>query len=250
MFFYYVPRGDAGAAFRVPPHLAYTIDRGATVTRREVLAGPNGSGPGWLFMLGTDPTRDLKWDTQTQTWAPIFHAVDGVPVNPQCYVGRWNDATLEPAKLQRPTLLDGHNVALGDGSVWVAAVARGFDVESAGYYTPLPKTLAYDSSTGKWRAVRVAKEYRQFLDLALAYADAHDQAVGDDVATFSFERIDDLAIAALAANYRIGAAELSLFEDVYNVTVRDALVHCALDFPTIRAWVAKKNVGADVGAVT
>lgn len=246
MFIYYVPRGDVGASFRVPPHLSYTVDRGATVTRREVLSGPDGSGPGWLFTLGTDPNRDLKWDTQTQTWTPIFSEGDAA----RCYVGRWNDAPLDPAKLQRPTLLDGHNVALGDGSVWVAAVARGFDVETAGYYTPLPKTLAYDPATGKWRAVRVAKEYRQFLDLAVAYADAHDKAVTDNVATFTFEQIDDLAIAALQANYRIGAAELALFEDVYNVTVRDALVHCALDFPTIRNWVAKKNDGDVVGAVT
>jgi hypothetical protein len=249
MFIYYVPRID-GAAFRVPPHLAYTIDRGATVTRREVLSGPDGSGPGWLYSLGTDPTRDLKWDTQTQTWTAIYHAVDGSAVEPRCYVGRWNDATLDPAKLQRPTLLEGHSVALGDGSVWVAAIARGFDVESAGYYTPLPKTLAYDSATGKWRAVRVAKEYRAFLDLAVAYADAHDIAVTDNVATFSFEHIDELAVAALQANYRIGHAELALFEDVYNVTVRDALVHCALDFPTIRNWVAKKNDSDAVGAGT
>jgi hypothetical protein len=249
MFLYFVPRID-GAPFRVPPHLSYTVDRGATVTRREILAGPDGSGAGWLFMLGTDPTRDLKIDPANQTWNPIFHAVDGVSIEPRCYVGRWNDTALDPAAVQRPTLLDGHNVALGDGTVWVAAVARGFDAETAGYYTPLPKTLAYDPATGKWRAVRVAKEYRQFLDLAVAYADAHDSAVRDDVATFSFDRIDDLAIAALAANYRIGAAELSLWDDIYNVTVRDALVHCALDFPTIRNWVAKKNDGAADGAGT
>ena len=248
MFMYYAPKGP-GTPFAVPPHLAYACDRGATYQTREVMAGPNGSGPGWLFRFSNGAKvyddRDLKWDNQATIWAPVF-SDSGL----ECYVGRWVADPLDPAKLERPKMLDGHRVTLGDGSVWVAAVARGFDVETSSYYTPLPRTLGYDGKTGKWRPVKVAKEYRRFLELANLYADAHQEAVAADAKTFEFEPIDELAVAALTANYRISHAELSLFEDVYTVTARDALVHCALDFPTIRRWVEKKTEPGDGGAAT
>lgn len=249
MFFYYVPRVD-GVPFSVPAQLAYATDRGASFQTREVLAGPEGSGPGWLCrfssVAGVFDSRDLKLDTGAQHWAPVFDASG----QQSCWVGRWTADILSPSVLERPKLLDSHRVTLADGSVWNAAIARGFDVESERYYTPLPQTLAFDISTGRWRPNKVAKEYRQFLDLAHAYADAHDAAVAEEKTSFDFPQIDDLAIGALTANYRISHAELGLFEDVYTVTARDALVHCALDFPTIKRWVEKKREQAADGAGT
>lgn len=246
MFIYYTPRVD-GKPFAVPSHLNYATDRGASFQTREVLAGPEGTGPGYLFRFssvsGVYDDRDFKWDATQQVWAPVFN-FDG----PQgCYVGRWNQDTLDPAKLERPRLLDGHRVTLADGSVWLAAIARGFNVEDETYYTPLPQTLQFDGKTGKWAPTKVAKEYRGFLSLAQAYADAHAQAVAADAKTFVFPEIDALAVAALTANYRVSHAELGLFDDVYTVTARDALVHCALDFPTIKRWVEKKTERAAVG---
>lgn len=248
MFFYYVPRVN-GAAFELPQCLNYATDRGVTYQTREVLAGPEGTGPGWLWRCATQRgvwKRDLKIEPEQQTWAPFFN-----PDGPQdCYVGRWNDETLDPVKLERPRLLDGHSVTLADGSVWTAAIARGFNVEDETYFTPLPQTLAYDGKTGKWLPTKVAREYRYFLQLAHDYADAHAQAVAADAKTFAFAEIDNLAVAALTANYRVSHAELGLFEDIYNVTARDALVHCALDFPTIKRWVEKKTELAAGGAGT
>jgi len=247
MFFYYAPRVD-GAPFSVPSYLAYATDRGASFQTREVLAGPEGTGPGWLFrfssVAGVFDSRDLKWDTQSQVWAPVWN-----PDGPQgCYVGRWIADTLNPAVLERPKLLESHRVTLADGTVWNAAIARGFDVDAETYYTPLPHTLAFDGKTGRWRPTRVAREYRQLLSLAHAYIDAHAAAVAADKPSFDFPEIDDLAVGALQANYRIGHAEIGLFEDVYTVTARDALVHCALDFPTIKTWVQKKTEQAAGGA--
>jgi len=249
MFFYYTPRVD-GAAFSVPAHLNYATDRGASFQNREVLAGPEGPGPGFLFRFstvgGVYDSRDLKSDPEKQTWAPVYN-FDGPS---GCWVGRWNADQLDPQKLERPRLLDGHRVTLADGSVWLAAIARGFNLEDETYYTPLPQTLQFNGKTGKWAPTNVAKEYRQFLSLAHAYADAHAAAVAADAKTFSFPEIDALAVAALTANYRLSHAELGLFDDVYTVTARDALVHCALDFPTIKRWVEKKTEQAGVGAGT
>ena len=249
MFLYYAPRVD-GAAFAVPSHLGYATDRGASFQTREVLAGPGGTGPGWLFRFssvgGVFDSRDLKWDNAAQTWGPVF----GPEGQPKCWVGRWNADPLDPAKLERPKMIDGHRVTLADGSVWVAAIARGFDVENQTYFTPLPRTLSYDPETGKWTPNKVAREYRRFLDLAQQYAEAHTQAVAADARTFEFAQIDDLAVLALPANYRISHAELGLFDDVYTMAARDALVHCALDFPTIKRWVDKKKELADGGPNT
>ena len=246
MFLYYYQRTGADK-FATPQCLSYATDRGASLQSREVLSGPDGHGAGYLFRIGCKGTdaRELKLDPATQTWARV-HAPDG----PVCYVGRWNTDVLEPSKLARATVLEHHPVALGDGSVWAAAVARGFDIESEWYYTPLPKTLAFDAGTGKWLPTVVAKEYRQFLELAQQYADAHDNAVAEEQKQFAFTEIDALAIGALTANYRISHAELALFEDVYTVAVRDALVHCALDFPTIKKWVDKKKELADATPAT
>jgi hypothetical protein len=249
MFIYFTPRVD-GTPFSVPAHLNYATDRGASFQTREVLAGPEGSGPGWLCrfssVAGVYDTRDLKLDPKAQSWARVWNP-DG---QLGCWVGRWNDDKLNPSIVERPKLLDSHRVTLADGSVWNAAIARGFDVESERYYTPLPHTLAFDGSTGKWRPASVAREYRKFLDLAHAYADAHAAAVAEERTSFEFPEIDHLAIAALTANYRVSHAELGLFEDVYTVTARDALVHCALDYPTIKKWVEKKTERDAAGAGT
>jgi hypothetical protein len=240
MFFYYFERRGADT-FAIPACLQYTIDRGASFQNREVLSGPEGTGAGWLFRVGSrNEPRELKYDNANQTWVRI-HAPDG----PVCYVGRWNDEKLDPSKLARPTQLEHHPVALGDGTVWAAAVARGFDVEAEWYYTPLPKTLAFDSATGQWKPTKVAREYRRFLELAQKYADAHDKAVEEQQSKFEFIEIDELAMGAITANYRVSHSELALFEDVYTVAVRDALVNCALDFPTIKRWVDKKKDLAD-----
>jgi hypothetical protein len=242
MFLYYVPRIGA-AKWAIPDQLAYVTDSGIKTHRREVMSGPGGGGNGSVFACGEWDAANVSYHPEQQTWVPLPppapHA-DGTEA-PQCWVGRYNDAPLDSGKLARATLLENHVVALADGSRWHAAVARGFDSESVHFYTPLPKTLTYDPTSNRWRPAKVAKEYRRFMELAIAYGDAHDAAVGSGNGTFAFEAIDELAILALTANYRIGPAELSLFEDVYTVSVRDALVGAALDFPTIKEWMEKKS---------
>jgi hypothetical protein len=244
MFLYYFPK--TGGKFAVPDSIAYCKDRGASINRREVLQGPNGSGAGWVISIGDWPAESVGYYPDRQTWAEL----PGTPTEPPLYVGRMNDATLDPGRLARPAMLDGHPVELGDGSVWMAAVARGFDTEASQFYTPLPKSLTYDPTSNRWRPKQVAKEYRRFLELAISYGDAHDTAVAEGKTQFDFAEIDELAILALQCNYRIGPAELSLFDDVYTVPARTALVEVALDFPTIRKWAQKKTESAGVGSDT
>jgi hypothetical protein len=140
-------------------------------------------------------------------------------------------------------------VTLGDGSAWAAAIARGFETESAQFYTPLPRELAYDPKTGRWVHGRVAAEYRRFLDLAFDYADAADAAHQSGQNHFTFEAVDELAVLALTINYRIGPSELALYPGAYTVGARDALIRAALDMPTLERWIQKKTETAAVGSV-
>lgn len=244
MFLYYIPR--TSAKLELPPQLGYIEERGAMRHRREVLQGPGGSPHGWIIGIGDWPAEAIGFYRDRQNWAPMGPTDNG----PQIWVGRNDDAVLDPNKLARSTMLEGHPVELGDGTTWIAAVARGFDAETSNWYTPLPKSLTYDPTTNRWKPKQVAKEYRRFLELAISYAEAHDTAVADGQKTFEFEAIDELAILALQVNYRIGPVELSLFEDVYTVPARNALVGVALDFPTITRWVQKKTESAAVGSDT
>jgi len=244
MFLYWIPRAD-GAKFAIPDFLDYVKDRGAKLHRREVLSGPEGSGPGWVFAIGEWDVARVTFTPDAQTWmgihAPGQPEAEGQPARPQHFVGRWNDTPLDPAPLQRPTLLESHTVALEDGTQWAAAVARGFDAEAVHFYTPLPKTLTYDPTSNRWRPRQIGREHRRFLELAIAYGEAHDSAVAAETKAFDFPDVDELAVLALTANYRIGPSELALFEDVYSEKVRDALVSAAMDFPTIIRYSQKKT---------
>ena len=245
MFLYFVPRAAlAGGQWATPAALKYVGQPGETWTNRETMAGPEGSGAGFVCAMAPNAER-VQYIADKQTWLPIYQPDPAaVPI----YVGRWNEDKLEPATLQRPAMRESHNVTLGDGSVWAAAIARGFEAETAQFYTPLPRELTYDPKTGQWKHGRVSAEYRRFLDLAFDYADAADAAARNDQNQFAFPAVDEFAIGALAVNYRIGPSELALYPGAYTVTARDALIRAALDMPTLERWMQKKTEAAAVGS--
>lgn len=255
MFLYFVPKVGADA-FAIPDSIGYAFNsktQGGKLHRRETNRGPNGAGPGWVIAdVASIANADrVMLDDAKQRWRHI-HDAKTPDKNLRPQVGVYNDAKLDPATLQRPTLIDGHGVELGDGSQWQAASARAFDVSGpvVEWFTPLPKALTFDEDSGRWDQTKVAKQYRRFFDLAFEYVAVHDAAIASDQRTFDFPEIDELAIGALTANYRIGQAELALFDDVYTVSVRDALVAAVLDFPTLLAWTQKKSESALNGSVS
>lgn len=245
MFLYFVPK--SGEQFAIPESIGYAFNSktaGGKLHRRETSRGPNGAGPGFIIadaasMANAD--RIVLQDA-AQRWVHV-HDPKTPDKNLRPQVGVWNDDKLTPSTLQRPVLIEGHPVELGDGSQWQAAIARAYDVSgpTVEWFTPLPKTLAFDSEKGRWDQTQVAKQYRRFFDLALAYIAIHDAAIANDEPYFEFPEVDELAIGALTTNYRIGQAELGLFDDVYTVAVRDALLAAVLDFPTMSLWTQKKS---------
>lgn len=248
MFLYFIPR--TGNPFATPPELRYIGDRGDNLTTRETLGGPEGAGPGWVCAMRPDRPDRVELQPSKQRWTRL-HVPNAPADAPPIFVGRWLDDTLQPGRLQRAAMQPGHPVALADGTQWTAAIARGFDAANAATYTPLPRALSYDAATGKWMPGPVAREYTRFLELALSYVEAADAAALSGADTFPFPDVDELAVGALTVNYRIGPAELSLFDGVYDVATRDALVLAALDMPTLRPWIeSKKKELAGGGSAT
>lgn len=254
MFLYFIPRQTDGG-FSIPDSIKYAFESNgkgaAKIHRRETMRGPNGAGAGQVICdAGAMSADQCQLALDKQTWAAIYDPkIENVVDRPQ--VGRYNDSgEPDPAKLQRATMLPGHPVTLGNGSVWVAAIARAWDDENNWFYPKLPHSLAYDPATGKWAPTTVAKNYRRFSELAFAYAEAENAALAEGAEYFEFVDVDELAFAALSVNYRIGQAEFGLFPDadLYSVEVRRELIRAALDIPTIDAWVMKKKEMDSVGS--
>lgn len=235
MFLYYVPKPETG----VPACLEYAFESPKKVAKAECMSGPGEAGAGYLFADASVDRARVMLDREKQDWRQI----PGTPY----YCGRWLDESPTPEKLAREQLLDGHSVELDDGSRWQCAIARGFDIETQYPYVPLPRAMTLGAD-GKWRSTAIAKRYRRFLQLALAYDAAHSECLARGDRSFAFDDADELAIAGLTANYRLASIELSFFEDAYSVAARTQLISAILDFPTIAAWTKKKIDEARAGS--
>ncbi len=163
---------------------------------------------------------------------------------------------LEPSLLQRAEMVDGQGDTLADGSSWQVAYASRFIDLGGGSiiaYSPLPRTLELNDD-GKWTPTKIATRFRRWPSWpTTTYQAAMDAATESDgkaeVVRFEFPDIDELAIAGLQANYRIGAAELAFF-DCYDVPTRARIVSAIMDDEALRQWSQKKTDGDLVGSTS
>ncbi|MFY7752955.1 MAG: hypothetical protein ACOVQU_14250, partial [Exiguobacterium acetylicum] len=123
MFLYFIP----GNSCAVPKCLEYAFE-GKTISRQQTMAGPCGSASGFLLANSDDPTR-AKLDLPNQTWKRI----PGIEI--EAYCGVWNDQKITPTQVAREEMLQSHPVPFEDGSVWMCAVARGFDIAAGHSYS-------------------------------------------------------------------------------------------------------------------
>ncbi len=245
MFLYYYPRPFE--ADQVKAAIGYAID-GKTNRQRDVQHGPAGEPAGRLFADQSFDAERFKLDIENQYWRRI--------PNTLAWVGMYRGDKLEPSLLQRAELVDGMGVTLADGSSWQVAYARRFvDLDGGNIiaYSPLPRTLELNDE-GKWTQTKIATRFRRLAELADKYYQAAmDAAMETDgkaeVVRFEFLEVDELAIAGLQANYRIGAAELAFF-DCYDVPTRARIVSAIMDDEALRQWSQKKTEGDLVGSTS
>lgn len=208
-----------------------------SVRVQPVRQGPNGKKG---FLLADPATCDvLRYRPDQQTWIQKFG-------DERVWIGHANDNLPRLPALAREKQLPGRNIILPDGSRILIPIARRWvEVDDRlPWAVALPQSLTRDES-GRWVPTAVVSQYRHLWLLLCGYIDAAEKAIREaDVAPgdsvfFQFERINELAIAAIAANYRVGADEIEIC-GCYTEEVRDAIIAVVKDDATREAWVKKK----------
>lgn len=218
--------------------LSYALE--AAKTRSQVVIhGPDGQRG--LVLSRRD---HVQYKPADQIWHKITATT---------WIGRTKGVTITAGDLQRESMVTGQRVEMANGEIWLAAHARKFiefEPGNIASYCNHPRSLAFVD--GQWVPSTVQKRFRLFQELAEAYqAAAYDavEAAGfrSDTVSFSFERLDDLAVMAITANYYASHVELSILE-AYDVETRKRLVSAAMDEQSVIEWQKKRQDSAKSGS--
>jgi hypothetical protein len=193
--------------------------------QRPGAAGPDG-GTGLLACRDGEMPRYAKegqrWQRLDQTWVGLVEGEQPLP-----------------ADLLRPEPIDGHLVKLGDGNEWLIPTARKCPTGTA-----LPQAVVLGPDGG-W-ITEALPQYASFWTKAGAIFDAFCKAQTEKSAVL--EDAIDIAIEALAFNYYVGPAEVSLLRLFTTTNVWRDVCGAIIDWPS---WVeyaadeaAKKNLTA------
>jgi hypothetical protein len=239
MFLYYLPGERTANADTLAKHgIGYAFD--SLPSYREIFSGPDQSA-GIIASRHPDIDR-LGYHPSKQQWRKI--------PGKTAWVGKWTEEAITPEQLARPDQCSGLLVRLADGQLWNVARARKFvEHDQQSYYVcPLPHDLDLGDD-GRWIPARVSAAYAKLSDLADQFWEAHSQSLADDEKNFVFERLDDLCVAAIAANYHVEAIELAILR-AYTINSRRAVLDAVLDLEFSRAMLQKKTGEAPVGSAT
>jgi hypothetical protein len=206
---------------------------------QPITLGP-GDRPGVIVADASSMDRAaVRYRPTTQSWHRCTRT-DG----PTPWVGWYTDEPPSAADLVRPSTLPGLDVTLPDGDRYQVPIARRF-TEFEGrllWSCALPQSLARDM-TGVWVPRGPIARYARLWDLLQGFLIAREAAVAEatDGGTvyFDYPPINDLAIAILGINYRVGDDELE-HRGLWTQDVRDAILRVACDDATREAWVKKK----------
>ena len=209
-------------------------DRGPDGLQGVVVAVPG------IEQLAGTPARHGYFPDE-QTWRNLG----------EYWLGWETAAPPRPADLRRPEMLAGYLIKLDDGSHWLCPVARSMPRGSI-----LPRRMSLGPN-GEivWQALPryaafCAMAERAWLDYRRAngWLDPNDQIV-----TLTSDDARDIAVACLAMNYRVGAAEVAALEILTEQNML-AVLDAMIDVPALRevalraAEQQKKNSPATIPA--
>lgn len=217
--------------------LRYAID---SQPRAQILregASPSGSA-GWI-VCDAEAVESARYQPDSQTWTPMVG-------KPGCWIGHAKDNPPHLATLARSKQLPGQPVTLCDGSRILVPIARRWSehADRLLWSIALPQALRRDDE-GRWVPSAVIARYRNLWQMLCGYIDAAELAIQTADAAdgasvfFAYEPINELAIAAITANYRAAADEVEIC-GVYDIQLRDNLIAVLKDDATREAWVKKK----------
>lgn len=236
---------------------------------RQCQCGPDGS-PG--VIVATEGNAELGYFADRQTWRKVPDREvwvgmcrgqgPGAREEKKGPGARGQNSDAE-FSLARRKQLAGHTVTLLDGQQWLVPVARGW-IEQDGemrWQKRLPVVSVLDDE-GRWVEGDVVSQYAALWELAvqfdamkLAATQSAVAAAGggeaiDDAEPVTVELefdVHDGAVAAMAANYRIGPVEASML-GLLTFELAIEVLNALIDEPTWLEWV-KKNT-ADAGSNT
>lgn len=234
---YYLPRRGSTVPLdelRGPLGLAHAFDaEEQALTMRAVRRGPDG-GEGLIVADERRVSSDrVGYFADRQQWWRVPKS--------EAWVGRLTDQPVTPDDLIRPTRLPGHNVRLADGRTYLIPIARGLAEEDDDlrFYVALPRASSVDEA-GKWVEGGIEARYVDLWGVAERWAVALTEAKENDgKLAFDFAESHDAALAALAANYRVGKAEVALL-GLFNRRVVFDILQALIDWPAYVEFHRKK----------
>jgi hypothetical protein len=227
-FLYFIPGASAGldAKAIAAARLAGVLCEGPIV-QQHTLRGPGG-GPGVVAAVSSEPSS-VRFAPDRQQWQQAGGYWIGI-----------EEPAPGPEELARKKQLDGHLLELGDGQKWLCPAAR-FHVLDGGeirWQRALPRKMQWID--GRWQPGPVVPSCAALWETAAAWWNLRMEVASAQTAAepWDDDRVHNAAAGCLAANYRLGPAEISrlgLFESDTARDVLDALV----DLPTVLALGAE-----------
>lgn len=200
--------------------LAYAVD-GQGPTHSPMERGPGGASGVVFSFPAVGREISLPELAGAAQWSRVPDSEAWVGYDPQ--------KRPRPADLARAEVVRGYWVELGDRQEWLIPVARCY-----GGGTELPCRFAWDGA--RWAQAEVKDRYRELYGAARMIWDnfGSDEDLLGNLS-------DKLTVCAwaLAVNYRLGPAEISLlgiFDQPSAVRIARALI----DWPTLAEWAKKK----------
>jgi len=214
---YYTPgRSTMTPAVAREIGLGYAVEAGTPCAAMQ--PGPDG-GRGVVF--GTSPDARIQ-TAETLEWEQIPGAEVWLGIDPEDPPG--------PEDLARAQQLEvGYWITLGDGNRWFVPTARSIDGS-----TPLPRAVAWNGPEEGWALGDVVGPHRILHEAACRAWDSLKGVAeeGGGVVTLADEL--EIAAPALAANYRVGPAEISRL-GLFTTHVPVAITCALIDWPAASA---------------
>lgn len=201
------------------------------VNEISIGAGPDGQ-PGLILsalpVVSREPPRRVKYDAADESVRWTIANSEG-----SLWIGVDALAPPLPEDLRRRQTFAGDGVALADSRLWTVPVIR--RPQLAGGGTSLPCSMGRDAS-GEFR-LALRSEYLAAWDRSARIVEFF---LGDEPQrSMPFEEAFDLAVMALALNYRLGPAEATALGLIDTVIYQHVLA-AAIDLATVNAVLDRR----------
>lgn len=225
LYFLPTPKRIATAEDLVAAGLSHALN-GPGVEGCHTFAGPSKAEGVVVVIPGDGHTASYKPDEQTWRKGP----------GGKYWVGYLNGAKPGPDDLLRPSACAGTPVRLLDGNDWVVPRCQGL-LEGRGPTLPRILDLAEDAQT---TITRVHPRYARLCEDAFEWwMEWSKQKSGKE--RLSTEQKVQLAVDALAANYRVGKVEVIALLSLWGTDEFGLVLRALIDADEIEAWHAAQG---------